>query len=347
MNRICACGTCRDPFRNVTCKSLLPKARADRSGAWTRFLPENVNLARLHLRKRTRIQKPSAEDCSYNNTQDQHVDNVLACKCRRFSHGVDLPVPKGLSPEEVQNHARAFSHFIFADWTKLNAALKRFEGTVKKRWLKKSPAQRRAILLQAWPDMAPTHRPDFAMGFRRQDKRTPRSRTLLSAAYLWPYVNLEDLQLRHLLPLFLNSRGRNLPYAFVTADIEAAHLGHGWRDEEEMETNSMQFHCIASPQAYGSFTNYKIGKQRGEDRSTYLALVCLRWRFNNVSTSFCSAVPSLIFTTYSQASTSRRRINWRQLCQALRPANGNLLQPMRSRFRIVCHRRWILADSSH
>jgi hypothetical protein len=138
--------------------------------------------------------------------------------------GTDLPIPKKLSLTEIDKHATAFSAQIFKDWTALNAIIKRFEGTIHKRWLRKSSQQRRGILLQAWPEMPTTHRPDF-LGFRDLNKKAPRSRTCLSNAFLWPYINLEDLQQRHLLLLFLNSRARNFPDKFVSADIEAAHYG--------------------------------------------------------------------------------------------------------------------------
>ena len=98
--------------------------------------------------------------------------------------------------------------------------------------MKKNEKKRRAILLEAWPEMAPTHRPDF-VGFRKAFKNHPRSRTMLSKSYLWPYINLEDLLQRHLLLLFINSRGRNLPDRFISVDIEAAHLGKGWHFDDD------------------------------------------------------------------------------------------------------------------
>lgn len=143
-----------------------------------------------------------------------------------------MPVPKKLTNDEIAVLARKFSHQIFADWTKLNAILKRFEEVIQKRWMKKNEKKRRAILLQAWPDMAPTHRPDF-VGFRKVFKNTTRSRTMLSKSYLWPYINLEDLLQRHLLLLFINSRGRNLPDRFVSMDVDSAHLGKGWNFDDD------------------------------------------------------------------------------------------------------------------
>lgn len=50
----------------------------------------------------------------------------------------------------------------------------------------------------------------------------------MAEAYLWPYINLEDLQQQNFLLVFLKSRGRNLPDTFRLADVKAAHLGDGW-----------------------------------------------------------------------------------------------------------------------
>ena len=177
-------------------------------------------------------------------------DVVLPCKCCRFNQGTDLPIPKKLSYEEIAQHAARFSKSIFVDWTKLNAIVKRFEPAIQKRWLKKNLDQKRSILLKAWPDIPKTHRPDF-VGFRNVRKQAPRSRTLLSAAYLWPYINLEDLQGHNHLLMFLNSRGRNLPDLFLSADVEAAHLGRGWHLHMEEDLMSMQFFGQRSPRSYG------------------------------------------------------------------------------------------------
>ena len=116
--------------------------------------------------------------------------------------------------------------------------------------MKKTVKQRREILLTAWPNMSTSHRPDFT-GFRKVLRNAPRSRTLPSAAFLWPYINLEDLLQCHHLLLFINSRGRNLPERFVSTDIREAHLGEGWDDEADDELYCMQFFGQRTPDTYG------------------------------------------------------------------------------------------------
>ena len=160
------------------------------------------------------------------------------------------PCAHEVTPRRNGQTAHEFSISIFKDWLKLNAILKRFEAVIHKRWLKKSPRQRRDILLNAWPEMPATHRPDFA-GFRKVKKNTPRSHTLPSSALLWPYINVEDLVQRHHLLLFINSRGRNLPGIFSHVDILSAHLGNGWDQDDDEADFCMELYGASGPATYG------------------------------------------------------------------------------------------------
>ncbi|KAK5736050.1 cell agglutination protein Mam3 [Elasticomyces elasticus] len=175
----------------------------------------------------------------------------LGCKCCRFIKGTDLPRPrKDLLETESRTMAVGFAGSVLKDWTKLNAIVKRFEGVLQKRWLKKSTKQRREILLRACPEMPPCHRPDF-QGFRNGQKNLPRSRTCPSRAYLWPYINLEDLQQSYPILLFINSRGRHLPQNFISTDIDNAHLGAGW-EFKPPKCGTMIFHNQHTPKTYGN-----------------------------------------------------------------------------------------------
>ncbi|EMD00144.1 hypothetical protein BAUCODRAFT_145454 [Baudoinia panamericana UAMH 10762] len=177
----------------------------------------------------------------------------LGCACCRAVYATDLPRPSKLSKEEMVKHALRFSTGVYRDWTRLNAILKRFEGTIQRRWQKKNPRQRREILIKAFPagEIPSSHRPDFA-AFRKVLKKAPRSRTMPSQAYLWPYINLEDLQQDVLFLIFLNSRGRNLPELFIDSDIDAAHLGKGWEFAPSRDSEAMLFCDQRTPRTYGS-----------------------------------------------------------------------------------------------
>ncbi|TKA65133.1 hypothetical protein B0A55_11278, partial [Friedmanniomyces simplex] len=202
----------------------------------------------------------------------------LGCKCCRFSKGLDLPSPrKDLSTAEARQLAIGFASSVLKNWTKLNAILKRFEGTIQKRWLKKGTKQRKEILLKACPEMPTCHRPDF-QGFRKTMKTAPRSRTCPSRAYLWPYINLEDLQQAHTLLLFLNCRGRNMPAQFVSADIDAAHLGRGWEFHLKSSKNpeSMVFHDQRTPRKYGEVMDLGEGLMRSPSQYSFAMIFVSR-----------------------------------------------------------------------
>ncbi|KAI0444142.1 hypothetical protein F4803DRAFT_512780 [Xylaria telfairii] len=132
--------------------------------------------------------------------------------------------PKMPSPSEVRREARDRSTNIFAYFGKLHTILERHELTIQKRWEKKTRTQRLGVLLQAWPGMPPTHRPDFA-AFRKHAGNLNSVAIQHRSSFVWPIINQEDLGDPKTLTLLLNSRGRNLPHIFAASDGEGMHLG--------------------------------------------------------------------------------------------------------------------------
>ncbi|PWY93426.1 hypothetical protein BO94DRAFT_563841 [Aspergillus sclerotioniger CBS 115572] len=128
--------------------------------------------------------------------------------------------------------------------------MKRLEGTVRKRWLKRTREQRKNLLLSAWPNMAALHRPDIE-AFRREPPGNPEYRE----AYMWPHVNLEDLLNPKLLLIFLNARGRHPPHAFIQADWASVDFGRATTNiiRALMENHVMIFTGRTTPDTYGEF----------------------------------------------------------------------------------------------
>ncbi|KAH8734678.1 hypothetical protein BGZ61DRAFT_442937 [Ilyonectria robusta] len=133
-------------------------------------------------------------------------------------------MPECPSPAEVKEEAKERSSKIFSTYRTLNKILERHEATIQKRWSKKTRSQRLRILLNAWPDMPASHRPDFE-AFRNEPSKKRKSGTKHRGAYIWPYINQEDLSQTRPLPLLLNARGRTPPTTFVGADHNAMQLG--------------------------------------------------------------------------------------------------------------------------
>jgi len=125
--------------------------------------------------------------------------------------------------EDLKTRSLRLSTRICLDWEILNSIILRSEALVRKRWLKKSTAQRKAILLDAWPNMPHSHRPDI-----QQILRIANAPALLLTHSrdkdMWPYINLDDLLEPNALLLFLNARGRNIPATFAASDLELAPL---------------------------------------------------------------------------------------------------------------------------
>ncbi|KAI1364590.1 hypothetical protein F5Y08DRAFT_328581 [Xylaria arbuscula] len=135
-----------------------------------------------------------------------------------------MAAPKIPSPNEVRQEAKQHTVAIFAHYEKLRNILQRHEATIQKRWEKKTRTQRLGVLLQAWPDMPLTHRPDFA-AFYKHAANLNSVALQHRASFIWPMINQEDLGDPKTLPLLLNSRGRNHPHLFAASDGEAMHLG--------------------------------------------------------------------------------------------------------------------------
>ncbi|KAF1993897.1 hypothetical protein P154DRAFT_47978 [Amniculicola lignicola CBS 123094] len=168
-----------------------------------------------------------------------------------------LPIPKVASPTEIQKHVKEFSTQIFSDWAILKAILDRHESTIHKRWAKKGRKQRVELLLAAWPNMSATHRPDF-LAFTKETERERERGTKFRDAYMWPYVNLEDLSKPKTVPLFLQARARSMPGAFTGADAEAAHIGYVTKAVVPLFLNeyTMMFNNVATAEGYAELISW-------------------------------------------------------------------------------------------
>jgi hypothetical protein len=107
-------------------------------------------------------------------------------------------------------------------WLRLANIMAKHETLIRKRWLKKTQAQRVEILRKAMPGIAPMHRPDMEIAVRAGCPVDRHPRVLES--YSYPYINLEDLSKPKSLLIFLNTRGRHLPNALAYSDFELGPL---------------------------------------------------------------------------------------------------------------------------
>ena len=78
--------------------------------------------------------------------------------------------------------------------------------------------------MKAWPKMEVNHRPDLAMLWKELRQAQGKEEDVREA-FMWPYINLEDLSKGKVLPLFLQARACNPPHAFAELDWSAMRLG--------------------------------------------------------------------------------------------------------------------------
>ncbi|MCJ1405640.1 hypothetical protein MMC11_008869 [Xylographa trunciseda] len=212
---------------------------------------------------------------SHNNEPPSFWDNP-----QNFFDSIpgNLPQPSSFpSASDVKREARACSRHIFASWETLHAILERHEALIRRRWVKKSQEQRKKVLLSAWPGMSPGHRPDYKV-IDRETVQERQKGTRYREAYLWPYINVEDLIQGKSMLIFLNSRGRHLPEAFSNADFEAAHVGIVSMaiSRPFLNNYTMLLHGQTTQHTYGKLVSWDdddnafdwmmsgIGKQPGE-----------------------------------------------------------------------------------
>lgn len=99
--------------------------------------------------------------------------------------------------------------------------------------------------------MPKVHRPDFE-AFKKGKRGESRE------AYLWPHINLEDMEQPRPLLLLLKSRSRNAPHLLLHADLEASNLGQGIGAIRSAFLNqyTMMFAGRTSPEKYGELISW-------------------------------------------------------------------------------------------
>lgn len=71
-------------------------------------------------------------------------------------------MPSSMPTEkEVQTKSTILSKKVLADWNTLRKIVERHHDVLEKRWAKKTRTKQKDLLLQAWPNMSPTHHPDL------------------------------------------------------------------------------------------------------------------------------------------------------------------------------------------
>ncbi|PLB43388.1 hypothetical protein P170DRAFT_514616 [Aspergillus steynii IBT 23096] len=190
----------------------------------------------------------SEEAAKYDSDKNDDLINQINWEDpSSFFENLNLPRPLSYpSADEVRKESYERSTKVLSAWESLSKIVERHEDRIQKRWRQKSQPKRRQVLLAIWPDVPKMHRPDFH-AFKRGLREEARD------SYLWPYINLEDLEKPRPLLLFLNARGRQHPRSFVHADFNAQDLGHGSGVVRSafLNLHTMMFTGGTTPETYG------------------------------------------------------------------------------------------------
>lgn len=171
-------------------------------------------------------------------------------------------VPEFPAACEVKREATERVNRIFTQWDKLHSILMQYEDVLRKRWIKKTQDQRKQVLLNAWPCMAQTHRPDFN-ALRLEKKEERRNGTRFRNEFLFPYINLEDLMKGNNLLLFFHSRGHNEPHVFSSYDRKTYRLGLTCNaiHQSYLEGYTMLLSGQSSIESYGKLLDWSSDKE--------------------------------------------------------------------------------------
>ena len=185
------------------------------------------------------------------------------------------PFPPSPEPTaaEVRQQPKYGSQSVLEHWDTLRKIVERHAETLEKHWMKKTRKKQKDLLLQAWPNMTVSHRPDYEAYRQENTGRHCKGLSKFQEAYKWPYINQQDLSTRSLI-LFINSRDRNPPSMFARADVDATHLGSvgHFIDEPAFLLGYTLFMDGETAETYGKLVSW-------DDDPDALDLMCFQRQF--------------------------------------------------------------------
>ncbi|KAL8668757.1 MAG: hypothetical protein Q9168_006626 [Polycauliona sp. 1 TL-2023] len=176
----------------------------------------------------TTMLSPNA-DGSWSSTRlsDSEIADYLARKPANEIHFADEYGEKRtdtMTVDKAISRTLEILPELFRQWVLLRSIMSQYELILNKRWLKKTVAQRRAMLLEISPHLPQTHRPEFAIFRNQSSPETPKLDRKGDTAMRYPQFNVEDLVRPKSLLLMLDSRSRNYPSLFATTDFKTLRM---------------------------------------------------------------------------------------------------------------------------
>ncbi|KAL8886483.1 MAG: hypothetical protein Q9215_005822 [Flavoplaca cf. flavocitrina] len=126
--------------------------------------------------------------------------------------------------EQMRTLSHSTRRALFQAWSELRFIISHHESELCKGWLQMSSPQRKKLLAKVCPEVPETHRPDLA-SLREADRTESAIGNMSQFAMRFRYLNLQDLSKQGPLLWMLDSRSRNFPSIFSSADWNSIRLG--------------------------------------------------------------------------------------------------------------------------
>ncbi|KAK0103464.1 hypothetical protein ONS95_005487 [Cadophora gregata] len=181
------------------------------------------------------------------------------------------PIPREVErrPEDIQDEATFRAASIFRSRDRLQYILDSYQDMLLRRWSKKTRGAREDILVEAWPDIPLTHRPDFALFHRFEPLQFLITDPHELIAAKFPSLNVEDLSYGKHFLMLVDARARNAPKLFARSDLEASVIS---RARGAFSLSICPGHSMSldgdTPSSYGKVISL-VGNDQAQDRLKY------------------------------------------------------------------------------
>lgn len=221
------------------------------------------------------------------NPKELSMDNLIK------SFGASRP-DGGTTSKTVHRDGPKRVESIFNNFERLQLIVGKHAKVLQTRWWKRTAMKRRKLLLEAWPNMPPEHRPDFnalRRGWKGDQHRD---------SYLLPHINLEDLSKPKNLILLFESRTQHAPDVFAWRDSSTVQIANSIEAVVVLRAvgNSMLLTGQKSRKTYGKVVSWSDNNQAAQDMylgigshlGEGLILLEIQEKLMNFPCSLCRAV---------------------------------------------------------
>ncbi|KAJ5577704.1 uncharacterized protein N7459_006668 [Penicillium hispanicum] len=170
--------------------------------------------------------------------------------------------------EDVESRRRKYADEIFDNFQSLQKILQHHGGRIRNWWRKRRRADRRKLLVSAWPEINEEHHMDLRAVVKKEPTKVSIN------AFKWPYLNLEDLTETDLFIPFLHARAHHPPSQFADADKWSWNPGlmQNQITLPWLHRHTMMFTGRDSPDEYGRVLPWSGNPQAKEWGTSHLGM---------------------------------------------------------------------------